>query len=201
METRDAARRRFARIAQSLASTATALVECQTLGGDPIAGCKPVEWGGTTKTLALSALTVVLHESGLREDVQFGHPPLGRGPAGEACLMQLAPDQAANNASWLSPEEKEKAAQTPRERERFVKSLLGDSPAALSRCFDAGMRMLVRARRSCEGSGAWDFGMFSLYGGGKSCRVPPIGTSRTRTLRTLTMKQPAHDAELDKLLP
>lgn len=201
METREAAKRRFARIASSLATTATALVECRTLAGDPISSCQPLEWGGTSKTLALSALTVVLHESGLREDVQFGHPPLGRGPAGEACLMQLAPDQAANNASWLSPEEKEKAGQNPRERERFVRSLLGDSPAALGRCFEAGMRMLVRSRRSCEGSGAWDFGMFSLYGGGKSCRVPVVGNSRTRTLRTLTMKQPAHDSELEKLLP
>lgn len=201
METRDAAQRRFARIATHLATTATRLVECRTLNGDEIAGCEPVEWGGTTKTLALSALTVVLHESGFREDVQFGRPPLGRGPAGEACLMQLAPDQAAQNASWLSEVERERVNRSPKEREKFVRTLLGDSPDALGHCFDAGMRMLVRARRSCEGSGAWDFGMFSLYGGGKSCRVPPIGTTRTRTLRTLTMKQPAHDAALDALLP
>jgi hypothetical protein len=201
METKDVARRRFAHIAQGLATTATRLVECRTLNGDAITGCEPVEWGGTTKTLALSALTVVLHESGMREDVQFGHPPLGRGPAGEACLMQLAPDQAAQNAHWLSESERARVSQSPREREKFVRTLLGDSPAALERCFDVGMRMLVRARRSCEGSGAWDFGMFSLYGGGKSCRVPPIGTTRTRTLRTLTMKQPAQDATLEALLP
>lgn len=201
METKEAAQRRFARIANQLATTATRLVECRTLNGDEISGCEPVEWGGTTKTLALSALTVVLHESGFREDVQFGHPPLGRGPAGEACLMQLAPDQAAQNASWLTEEQKQRVNQSPKERERFVRTLLGDSPASLERCFDAGMRMLVRSRRSCEGSGAWDFGMFSLYGGGKSCRVPPIGTSRTRTLRTLTQKQPVHDATLEALLP
>ncbi len=42
--------------------------------------------------------------------------------------------------------------------------------------------------------------MFSLYGGGKSCRVPGIGTSRTRTLHTLSAAKPAHDPELDELL-
>jgi len=200
METRDGALRRFARISNSLAATATRLAECRTLSGDPIRDCKPVEWGGTTRTLALSALTVVLHESGLREDVQFGHPPLGRGPAGEACLMQLAPDQAIANASWLTEEERTRYASKPRERERFVRSLLGSSPEALNRCFDVGVRMLARARRSCESSGAWDFGMFSMYGGGRSCRVPNIGKTRTRTLHTLSLKQPTHDPELDELL-
>jgi hypothetical protein len=202
MESRATAFKRFAGIAEGIASTATRLVSCKTLEGGPISGCTPVDWAGDEKTLALAALTVALHESGLREDVQAGRPPLGRGPAGEACLMQIAPDQAPRQAVWLGPEERERLARRPRERERFMQTLLGDSPAAVGHCVEIGMRMLARSRRSCEASGVpWEYGMFSMYGGGKSCRVERIGRTRTKTFQTLIAARPTLSAELAGLLP
>lgn len=196
METRAAAVRRFATIARTLADTATRLMAC----GDG-ADCEPLAWSGTTRTLALATLTVVLHESGLREDVQFGHPPLGRGPAGESCLMQIALDQAPLGAAWLGPDRREAINRSRVQRERFAQSLLGDTPRALGRCFEVGMRLLARARTSCGRAGVpWDFGMFSLYGGGRSCNVPAIGASRGKTFQRLVAARPEPSEELRELL-
>lgn len=201
METRRTAERRFAQISKSLASTAMRLASCQSASGEALAGCQPLDWPSSERSLALAALTVALHESGLREDVQFGYPPLGRGPRGEACLMQVAPDQALAHAVWLAAGERERISTSAREREQFLGSLLGDSPAALERCFELGMRMLVRARKGCGRAGvAWDFGMFSLYGGGKSCNVVGIGTTRAKTFRALAAARPEPSPELSELL-
>ncbi len=198
MESRSAAQRRFAGIASAIARTAERLTKCDGQGAHP---CEPMEWQGTSRSLALAALTVALHESGLREDVQFGHPPLGRGPSGEACLVQVALEQAPLNAAWLPQEERERIANSPKRREAFAKTLLGDSPAALDRCFEVGMRMLARARLSCGAGGVpWDFGMFSMYGGGKSCNVPPIGRTRSRTFQKLSSSHPALAEELAELV-
>src|SRR5688572_9352769 len=159
--------------------------------GESRTNCEPIAWGGGERMLALAGLTVVLHESGLREDIMFGHPPLGRGPAGEACLMQVAVDQAPLHASWLTPEQREQIARQPQRREQLAKTLLGDSPAALERCFEVGLRALARARRSCEGGGVpWETGMFSMYGSGRVCRVPVIAETRTKTFRVLTAARP-----------
>jgi hypothetical protein len=201
METRDTALHRFAKVTKALSATAVRLNECKSPQGTALTSCVPVEWPGTTRDLALAALTVTLHESAFREDIQFGRPPLGRGPRGEACVMQVAPDQAVRNAGWLDDKERNYLMTHPRERERFAQSLLGDSPEALDRCFETGMRMLARARRSCSAGGtSWDSGMFSMYGGGKSCRVPGIGTTRAKTFRQLTTSHPTPARELEKLL-
>jgi hypothetical protein len=201
MESRATALRRFAGIAESIATTASELASCKTAAGDRLAGCTPVDWAGDERTLALAALTVALHESGLREDVEFGRPPLGRGPAGEACLMQIAPDQAPRAASWIGPQERQQIAKSPRQRELFMQTLLGDSQASLGHCFEIGMRMLARARRSCEASGqSWEYGMFSMYGGGKSCKVERVGRTRSRTFQTLFAAHPSISPELSRLL-
>lgn len=182
VESRAAAIRRYRRIAESVAETAERLTRCDRDGS-----CEPLGWSGTTRTLALATLTVALHESGLREDVQFGHPPLGRGPAGEACLVQLGLTQAPRHASWLPPEERERIANSPKRREAFARTLLGDSPAALGRCLEIGMRMLARARTACGKAGVpWDYGMFSMYGSGRTCKLPGVGESRRATFQKLS---------------
>ena len=63
-------------------------------------------------------------------------------------------------------------------REEFAQSLLGDSPEALGRCFEVGMRMLARARASCGASSNWQHGMFSMYGTGTTCNA---GVLRNRS--------------------
>ncbi len=195
VETRTRALSRFAGIAKALAGTSSRLMAC----GAP--DCEPLGWPGTARTLALATLTVALHESGLREDIQFGHPPLGRGPNREACLVQVALDQGPRVASWLLPDERARVLADPARREAFASSLLGDDPDALGRCFEVGMRLLARARRGCGAAGvAWDYGMFSSYGGGRSCRVPPIGQTRTKTFRTLAAGRPRSSPEFAALL-
>lgn len=142
-------------------------------------------WPGSETELALATLTVALHESGLRRDVQFGERPLGRGPKGELCLLQLHLEQAPRFAAWLPEDEKEALSRSPSRREQFAHTLLGDDEASLSRCFSIGMRMLARARTACSASGAgWVEGMFSMYGSGTRCRIP-ILANRTRTFRKL----------------
>lgn len=198
-ETPETARRRFARVATALAHTATRLVGCDHNQSDS-RRCEPLGWTGDASALALAALTVVLHESGLREDVMFGHPPLGRGPSGEVCLMQIGLGDAPSEAHWLSEEQRAELARRPAEREAFARTLLGDSPDALSRCFEVGMRLLARARHSCEREKSWQFGMFSMYGTGRTCRAPDIAAPRTKTFRLLSSTKPTLAPELIGLL-
>ena len=201
VESRETSIRRFARIASALASTTDRLARCVAADGARLRDCEPIGWSGGERALALSALTVALHESGLREDVMFGHPPLGRGPAGEACLMQVALDQAAQQAFWLPPEKREQIANSRHKREEFAKSLLGGDPASLGRCFEVGIRMLARARKSCTRAGvSWDAGMFSMYGSGRTCSAPAVARTRTRTFRTLIAEHPSLEPELSALL-
>jgi hypothetical protein len=187
MESRASAERRFAKVVSALARTSERLAACKDESGGY---CNGVGWTAGEKQLALAGLTVILHESGLREDVMFGYPPLGRGPRGEACLMQVAPDQAARVAPWLGAEAREAALSRPKEREALAKQLLGDSPQALERCFEVGLRLLARARRSCEHSGRWDLGMFAMYGTGASCRAPGVADRRSKTFQSLSSARP-----------
>lgn len=173
MESSGEAKQRYEVIAGSLASTAERLTSCT---GD--ASCDPSPWQGTAAQLAMAALTVVLHESGLREDIQFGRGPLGRGALGEACLMQLDARDAPYLASWIPESERRAIAYSKVKREEFAQSLLGDSPQALGRCFEVGMRMLVRARSTCSTVGDWQHGMFSMYGTGTTCNA---GVLRNRS--------------------
>ncbi len=178
-EQEDEATSRYRRVTEVIARTAHQYVAGQAK--------EAVEyrWPGSATELALATLTVALHESGLRRDVQFGDSPLGRGPQGESCLLQLHLEQAPRFASWVPDDEKEALSRSRSRRETFAQSLLGDDRAALVRCFSIGMRMLARSRRACSASGhEWVSGMFSMYGSGTRCRVPALD-NRTRTFKAL----------------
>lgn len=193
MESRENAFKRYIGITRALAATASKLL-CEDPSGSaiPLSNCERIDWPDSSKMLAFSLLTVILHESSLREDVEFGHPPKGRGAMGEACLVQVMPSQAARHALWLPPEARDLAIKDKTAREAFAQSLLGDSPEALSHCFEVGIRMLAAARKSCSASRIvpWDVGMFSQYGSGRTCNLPEIADVRAETLHTLTMKKP-----------
>jgi hypothetical protein len=199
-ETRDTAIRRFARIAEAAAATATRLVTCKNKEGVLDPNCEPEPWPDSERMLALAGLTVALHESGLREDIMGGHPPLGRGPAGEVCLIQVAVDQAPLYATWLPPEERTRISRSVLGREQFAKTILGDSPAAIERCFEVGMRMLVRSRNACASGGvSWEHGMFAMYGTGTRCRLPALA-KREHTFNQLRSEKPVLAPEIKDLL-
>lgn len=197
----EAAVRRYARIADALTETAQRLVSCEASSEELPARCEPAGWAGDARTLAIAGLAVALHESGLREDIQHGRPPLGRGPAGEACLVQVAPEQAPLYASWLPKERRELIAADARLREEFARTLLGETPIALRRCFEIGMRMLARSRQACAGSSrSWDFGMFSMYGTGRTCNGRGMAERRHRTFRALLAATPTLSPIHEKML-
>ncbi|HLV21784.1 MAG TPA: hypothetical protein VKZ49_12905 [Polyangiaceae bacterium] len=181
-ESRESAVRRYAEIAEAIATTAGSLMKCKD------ESCEQLTWPGGTRTLALATLTVALHESGLREDVQIGRT---RGSAGEACLVQVMPEQAPYYASWLPEPERELTAKDPKLREQFAQTLVGRSPEALSRCFEVGMRMLARARLACGSHPkGWQWGTFSMYGTGNHCSSPQVGATRSRTFEILLSTEP-----------
>lgn len=184
-EQRATAEARIAVIAKALVATAGRMVTCRLPDGDVDFDCTPIRWGGgkgQVQSLSLIAAAVVLHESGLREDVQIGAPPMGRGPANESCLMQIMPDQIAQNASWLSKEERA-AVRSKSDQEKIAQQLLGTSPEALGRCFEVGMRALARARTQCKG----DAGTFAAYGTGGRCGAVSSSwvSDRVRTLNAM----------------
>jgi hypothetical protein len=175
------AARRYRVITDQLERTAHELLGCGSDGTD----CEPLGWRRSERELILATLTVALHESGLRRDVQRGDAPLGRGPNGEACLLQIDLQQAPRFAGWLPPETRDLISNSKEARERFAVTLLGEDPDALSRCFEIGMRMLAKADRSCSSSApSPDHGMFSMYGSGTTCNAPALA-NRSRTLARL----------------
>lgn len=193
VESRDAALRRYQDIAEAFERVAVKLVDCKLPDGSVDFDCRPAGWPrgkGRAQQLAFAAASVALWESGLREDIQRGLPPMGRGPAGEVCVMQIMPDQIQSVAGWLTKAEKQRALKRE-EREALAASLLGTEAGALDRCLEAGMRHLARARASCIGKGvAWDYGMFAAYGLGSKCSSVGIqddfAAKRSKTFAALT---------------
>jgi len=155
---------------------------CIDPSGAKIANCapNPKAKGWTVSELLQKASGIAIAESGLREDVEVGRGRAakktapnpddaggqGRGPNGEACLMQIIPGAIVQFAP---------------DGDRTPESLLGSDPEPLVRCFRTGMRMLIQARSYCDWTMAsvvkanpayqYDrtYGMFSLYGTGYSC--------------------------------
>lgn len=193
VESEAAALKRYEGIAEALERVAVRLVDCKTPDGSVDLSCQPAGWPrgrGRAQQLAFAAASVVMWESGLREDIQIGAPPMGRGPAGEACVMQVMPDQIQPVAGWLTKAEKQRALKRE-EREALAASLLGTDAGALDRCVEVGMRTLARARSMCAGKGvAWDYGMFSAYGTGSKCSSVGIqddfAAKRSKTFAALT---------------
>jgi hypothetical protein len=198
VETPETAEARARAVAQALERTAVYLTNCQLPDGTVTEDCELAGWPrgpGQARDLAYSAASVVFWESGVREDIQGGYPPAGRGTAGEGCLMQIMPTQAPAFAQWLPPEERQ--AGRPRdETEQVIQSMLGFDETALVRCFSVGMRMLARARRACRGKGDWHYGMFALYGTGSACSSygfarGDFAAKRQRTYHLLKRFNPA----------
>jgi hypothetical protein len=117
-------------------------------------------------------LSSSIWESGYREDIMTGAPPMGRGPDGEGCVMQVMPQYVAQHVSWLSDEQKKSLSP-----EEVVEMTLGADSASLQRCYEAGGRMLAKfrshARHKCKGN--WVYSMYALYGTGGSCH-PNVST-------------------------
>lgn len=193
VESRDAALVRYRGIAEALERVAVRLVDCKLPDGSVDFDCRPAGWPrgkGRAQQLAFAAASVALWESGLREDIQRGLPPMGRGPAGEVCVMQIMPNQVQALAHWLPARERTRALK-PAEHEELAKTLLGKEPEALDRCVEVGMRNLSRARAMCSGKGvAWDYGMFAAYGTGSKCSSVGIhgdfAAKRAKTFAAIT---------------
>ena len=172
-ETQTSAYRRYQGIAASIARIAFFHARCKDARGAVHEDCQPSGWPEGPESLALVIADTAINESALREDVQWGYPPMGRGPDHEACLMQAMPAQISQFASWIPKAEKDAYARMNNtdkhnQEESWVAQMLGDTPEALDKCFDVGARMLARARGACRGG---LYGMWSMYGTGTTCSL------------------------------
>ncbi|MFW5740744.1 MAG: hypothetical protein ACOC1F_10315 [Myxococcota bacterium] len=177
-ETKEHAYGRYQKIAESISRVSFLHARCRDEWGVVLEGCEPSGWPTGPRSLAMVAATTALWESGLREDIMFGHAPMGRGAMGETCLMQVMPNQIRQFASWIPEDELEVYDKLPLGKERgewdevWAKRMLGDSPEALDRCFDVGLRALARARWACasrQSNGGWAYKMWAMYGTGSKC--------------------------------
>jgi hypothetical protein len=159
-ETKEAAARRLAVAAQAIATVAVYLTRC-TVEGVPVETCKPVTWPEGPVDLAKAMLTMSIWESGLREDIMAGIPPKGRGPDGEACVMQVMPSVLRKFAVWMPEADRAKATD-----EELAAQVLGTDDASLRRCYEAGGRVMARmrsvAQHSCKQR--WTYSMWARYG-------------------------------------
>ncbi|HKY40697.1 MAG TPA: hypothetical protein VJN18_32400 [Polyangiaceae bacterium] len=164
-ETREAAASRLGVAAVALADAATFLTRC-TVDGVPVERCKPVTWPEGTVDFAKATLTVAVWESGLREDIMGGHPPKGRGAAGEACVMQVMPNVIRSVAPWLPAYELAKTKD-----EQLALMLVGTDGASLRRCFETGGRLLARMRKVAqhECKQRWSYSLWARYGTAGRC--------------------------------
>jgi hypothetical protein len=203
VETAETRIRRFRPIAETIARAALMQTRCRDRDGSVVESCEPAGWPEGPSTLALAALTTAVWESGMREDIQYGHPPVGRGTGGEACPMQMMPAQILAVATWIPKKERRELAEsmTWRERRDWGARAVLEGPNALYHCFVAGMNHLARARRSCQGRGLeWSFAMWSRYGTGKTCAAYGIADDfalkRARTLGKFRRLWAPKDAKL-----
>lgn len=186
VESRETAIRRFSRMMAILAQVSSRLVHCHNGDGVVDESCKPAGWPGSATQLAIVGLTTLIHESGGREDILEGHPPVGRGKMGEVCIMQLMPQYTPPYASWLTSEQKEQLKNAGfRARKKWAEGeLLGEKN--LGKCLEIGLRQLAATRRGCRGSGfEWSYAMWSRYGTGNSCNAGKFAHGRTGTFHRL----------------
>jgi hypothetical protein len=122
--------------------------------------------------------TVAIYESGMREDIMGGHPPAGRGSAGEVCVMQIMPKFIGHDdfTPWMTAEQR----QLPLEDR--VAMVLGSDERSLHNCFETGGRILARKRRNahyaCKNID-WSYATLAFYGTGNRCYVSePTATEK-----------------------
>lgn len=188
VERRATALRRYQEGTQVLARVATRILHCVDSSLGVSEDCVPARWAGRgqSTSLALSGLTAMIFESGGREDVWYSHPPMGLGPAGEVCAMQIMPEYAVDHARWL-PDAEWRALKQLSRKDRIAwahANLTGVQN--MENCFEVGLRALAQARAACRGKGvAWDYGMFSMYGTGNSCNAGQFAMDRSKTFQKL----------------
>lgn len=187
--------RRLAALADELRKAALWHTRCRDPhGGAVTEGCYvDSKWPEGPSTLAMAAATVTVWESGLREDIQYGYAPVGRGPGGEGCTQQIMPEQVLPNATWIAPERRREmiAEMSAKELREWGERALLDGPDAQFRCYAASMNMLARARRACSGRFV---GMFSMYGTGKTCDATGIADNfHLKRLKTFKKFQASWD--------
>lgn len=200
-ETPEHAERRYATIARSFGTAAEQLL-CTKLDGTKLEDCVPHPdaiddknrplW--STADLSLMTLAVAIQESGLREDVQVGRGGArkpskdggrGRGPGGEACLIQLHPTVSWRFAA-IDADLRTRAEKGDRDaREAIQQALVGLDSEALAHCAGSGMRALLRARAHCawaKPKQPWDWATVSMYATGVGCDPDPGGKVARRVL-------------------
>jgi hypothetical protein len=168
-ETEHTGHARYAVIARELVEAADDILTREKPDGSKL-------WKRVDLVAAAAGFAVL--ESGLREDVQVGRGSArkaddvggrGRGPGGEACLMQVHPAVFAMFAPG------------------GAESLLGTDPEHVRECFRAGMRMLVRARAFCSTDASaklpgydWAWATASMFTTGNSCTSSNHGKTLPR---------------------
>lgn len=200
-ESQEAAMHRLAVASVSLVRTATYLTRCTDEQGVPVEDCRPVRWPEGPRSLASAAASAAYWESGMREDIMEGHPPVGRGADGEGCVMQVMPAHAADPmfSQWLLRSgivdpDSEDPADRKIAAEDAVQMMLGSDQGSLERCFETGMRILVRKRwnavYTCHNT-SWSYSMYSFYGTGNKCSVRgKWAADRDKTFRKFMEKWP-----------
>ena len=191
-ESQDAGILRYGTIAEA-AVTAVQIELCRDENGKPLDGCIPYPDAkrGWTRRSALSAVFgAAIPESGLREDVQTGRGRAkrpddaggeGRGPANEACLMQINPRIAWRFVPDLTPAERA-AAQGGAARDALMTTLVGRDRESLVRCFRTGFRMLATAAAHCHWRAAKD-ATTRRKSGGPVVAVPTVDVWATFAIR------------------
>lgn len=175
---------RYTKIAESIVKTAQKRL-CLDDSLNTIENCKKEIKGWRFVDLVSVIAASMIAESGLREDVQVGRgwsghvkptDPLtddaggqGRGPGGEACLVQIHP--SVFTKLNIDPN-----------------TILGFSEESLNNCFGLGMDMFAKSRNMCAYRAAkhpeithdWVFETYSLYGTGNTCESANNGKTTYR---------------------
>jgi len=178
-ESKEAAGERFENAARALTRISVYLTRCTDEYGVPDEGCRPVRWPEGPRSLAMGGLAASYWESGYREDIMEGHPPVGRGSDGELCVMQVMPGYANDLrfSQWIVRNgfvnlESEDPAERKLGQEDAIQMMLGSDVGSLMRCYETGLRILVRKRWNavykCKGL-KWSYSMFAFYGTGSKC--------------------------------
>lgn len=153
----DAARARFAGIAEALVDEAA----------DIMFKTKGRGWPGTTTDFAVAMLAASYWSTGFREDIESGRT---RGPAREACLADLQPMVAWSFAPF--PHANLSA-------EQVAEQLVGTDYDSLRRCYGTGLRALASMRRwadiHCKNQPSPMYAGFAAYATGNSCETPRTG--------------------------